>query len=123
MTLIENRLLFGSKDSGWEARFGQPSFVTGTTIVVSPCISDGHSFNTLHYEELLGSSSYLVQHLRNRKDGSRLRVTSEMRLLRGRRKSLDSKNCLGNNTLPLPPPIQFDSDYHASSMTVSQDCR
>jgi hypothetical protein len=27
-------VLFGSKDSGWEARFGQPSYISGTEILV-----------------------------------------------------------------------------------------
>ena len=30
VTIVEKDLLYGSKDSGWEARFGQPSYIQGT---------------------------------------------------------------------------------------------
>ena len=33
VTVTENDLLYGSKDSGLEARFGQPSYVPGTVMV------------------------------------------------------------------------------------------
>jgi len=77
--------------TGWEARFGQPAYMPGTVMVLSPTGSlknqaelDARSSFLSMYEELLGSSSFNVESLRNRADGSRIRVTSEMRLLRSR---------------------------------------
>ncbi len=83
VTLVEKQLLSGSKDSGWEARFGEPSYVPGTVMVLSPTntgsISEGkideEIFALSHYEELLGSSSHLVSNLRDRADGGRVRIT------------------------------------------------
>ena len=88
ISLMEKELIFGSKDSGWESRFGQPCFVTGTIVVLIPTntssyiadnddVLDGNS-STSKYEELLGISSHLVVNMHNRADGSRLRVISEM---------------------------------------------
>ncbi|KAI2489759.1 HECT-domain (ubiquitin-transferase) [Fragilaria crotonensis] len=131
--LKETDLLFGSKDSGWEARFGQPSFIPGTEIMLSPTGStrrkdmaevDAKSSFMSVYQELLGSTSHVVNGLRNKSDGSSVRVTMEMKLLRGRRpdSSIKLPNCL-EYTARSPPPISFDRDYHASSMTLSRDGR
>jgi len=132
VSLTEKELVFGSKDSGWEARFGQPAFQAGTTIVLSPtqttssCIAneDGILSDNSCYEELLGSSSYVVEKLRNRADGVALRVTSEMRLLRCRQgQAANSLNDFSSVTGPIPPPIYFDRDFHASSIARSRDGR
>ena len=133
VTLCEKELLYGSKDSGWQARFGQPSYISGTSVVLTPTGSSAarnqaevdtqSPFQSL-YEELLGSSSLLIENLRNREDGGKVRVTSEVRLFRGRSHSVDEKFPL---ELPLiqapPPPIHFDRDYHASSLSLSRDGR
>jgi len=131
VSLTEKKLVFGSKDSGWEARFGQPAFKAGTTIVLSPtqttssCIVNEDGINdSSNYEELLGSSSCVVDKLRNRADGSTLRVTSEMRLLHCRQgHAKDSPYDLSNISGPIPPPIYFDKDFHASSIARSRDGR
>lgn len=134
VSITDRELLFGSKDSGWEARFGQPSYKAGTVIVLNPtglstpanqADLDVRSASLSFYEELLGSSSFTVETLRNRADGSKLRVTSEMKLLRARRASSAS---LGPPTpmsaqAPLPPPICFDHDFKASSLSLSRDGR
>jgi len=149
VTITERELLFGSKDSGWQARFGQPSYIAGTVMVLSPItgsptssggiVFDDKSSAFSHYEELLGSSSHSPTLLRNRADGEKLRLTSEMRLLRGKRQSIsrsttsledagklrskDLSPPLSPPTAPLPPPICFDSKYHASSISLSRDGR
>jgi hypothetical protein len=131
--LKETDLLFGSKDSGWEARFGQPSFIPGTEIMLSPTGStsrkdmaevDTKSSFMSAYQELLGSSSHVVNGLRNKSDGSNVRVTTEMTFLRGRRpdSSVKLPKCL-EYTARSPPPLSFDRDYHAASMTLSRDGR
>jgi hypothetical protein len=129
----ENDLAFGSKDSGWEARFGQASFVSGTEIMLSPTGSNSledtveldtrSAFMSAH-QELLGSTSYVAKNLRNRSDGSKVRVTLEMRILRGRGtgRSVELIPQIENTVRP-PPPLCFDRDYHASSMTLSRDGR
>ena len=134
VTLSEKELLYGSKDSGWEARFGQPSFVPGTEVVLSPTVSSAASnqaemdtkspYQSL-YEELLGSNSRLVENLRNREDGSRVRITSELRLRRGRGHCGIETSPLESPLIqaPLPPPIHFDRNYHASSLSISRDGR
>lgn len=129
VTVTENDLVFGSKDSGWEARFGQPSFISGTTIVISPTKTLSESDPCVSYDMLLGSNSLLVKNLRNKEDGgSRLRVTSEMRLLRSKRgRPDDSSPKSEENTIihpsSQPPPICFDSDCHAPSISLSKDKR
>jgi len=131
--LKEKELLFGSKDSGWEARFGQPSYIPGTEIILSPTgstkrkdmaeLDTKSSFLSL-YQELLGSTSYVAERLRNRSDGSKVRVTLEMRMLRALPIEFGTKipQSLEQTARP-PPPICFDRDYHASSMSLSRDGR
>jgi len=142
ITITEQDLMYGSKDSGWEARFGQPSFAAGTVMVLSPTagssslskgvVFDDTSSPLSHYEELLGSSSYTPKVLRNRADGQKLRVTSEMRLLRGRKSQAYQKSQKIPVEYPrvppltsssLLPPIFFDSSWHAPSISLSQDGR
>jgi len=131
-TIEERQLLFGSKDSGWAARFGQPSFVPGSIYVLSPTRMsspenqielDMQSSTSSLYEELLGSTSFSVDVLRNPSDGSKLEVASEMRLFRARRPLVSSEEGPPTVQSPLPPPISFDRDYHASSMSLSRDGR
>jgi hypothetical protein len=130
VTITEGDLIFGTKDSGWEARFGQPTFVPGTKTVLSATavttspflkedgIPEDVSADLSIYEELLGSSSFSVKSLRNRDNGERVRVASEMRLVRGKCFSTDSE---GHSTVL--PPLLFDSDWHAPSLSVSRDQR
>jgi len=131
--LKEKELLFGSKNSGWEARFGQPSYISGTEIMLTPTGSvkredmaelDTKSSFMSFYQELLGSTSYVANELRNRLDGSKVRVTLEMRILRGRPISNDVEVPMSlRNVARPPPPICFDRDFHASSMSLSRDGR
>jgi len=132
LTLVEKKLLFGSKECGWEPRFGQPSYIEGTSITLTPSsstlilpefseIENGQhdsETNNSRYQELLGSSSYLINNLRNIIDGGRVRVTTEMRLCCSK-PSIPSNSITPNSSLP--PPICFDNDFHASSMSLSRD--
>lgn len=136
MTLIERELLFGSKECGWEPRFGQPGYIEGSSITLTPSGSflipsefnevesgrnDSSAVHT-DYEELLGSSSCLIKKLKNRADGGRVRLAYEMRLCCDRRSNLKSKNSPGSYpTAPLPPPMCFDNDFHPQSMALSRD--
>jgi hypothetical protein len=133
VTVCEQELVYGSKDSGWEARFGEPSFVPGTVVVLRPTESSGAEnqadidakspYQSL-YEELLGSSSFSVKNLRNREDGGKLSMTSEMRLFRGRGYSKGNSSIMpASIQAPLPAPIYFDRDYHAPSLSLSRDGR
>lgn len=125
ISITEQEVLYGSKDSGWESRFGQPSFVSGTVMVISPTHAHAStdSEDTLSaYDELLGSTSFLVKNLRNKEDGGRLRITSEMRLLRSKQSTSELKPSLTFSSSQ-PSPICFDSDFHASSISLSRDQR
>ena len=126
MTIEEKSLLYGPKHSGWEVRFGQPDFVPGSTIVLSPTASEnsisdrGENEGSLSLvEQLLGSSSHRVKFLKRKKDGSKLRIASEMRILR--RKNI----CKGEIHISgsLPQALTFDKDYHAHNISVSQNGR
>jgi len=133
ITIREKSVLYGSKDSGWEARFGQPSFVPGSVFVISPTQAPTSTYQddtNSAYDELLGSDSFLVKSLRNREDGGgRLRVTSEMRLFRSKRGSITRQEGGINidssfaSTSSPPPPICFDSNFHAPSISLSKDKR
>lgn len=131
VSITENELLYGSKDSGWEARFGQPSYVPGTVMVLSPTSSlrsqaelDASSSFLSLYEELLGSSSFNVEALRNGANGKRIRVTSEMRLLRSRQMSGGAiAQPLSSIQPQAPAPICFDHNLHAPSISLSRDGR
>ena len=123
-SITEQRLLYGSKDSGWESRFGQPSYVPGTTIILSETRMDLNTEEKIHYVEFLGSTSHEVQNLRNRANGGKIRVTSEIRLFCDRR-SFDTSPLMNIDWTfnPNPPPISFDNDFHASSLSLSRDRR
>ncbi|KAL3944031.1 MAG: hypothetical protein SGBAC_001899 [Bacillariaceae sp.] len=132
VTICEKKLLFGSKDSGWEARFGQASFKSGTTVVLTPTGSsspehqtdlDSNSPDASLFEELLGTSSLVVETLRNRDDGNKLRLTSEMRILRGQQFKQQERAKLTGSQAPMPAPIRFDTENHASSLALSKDGR
>ena len=117
---LTNVLLYALVDS--------PSYTPGTSTVMSP-IHDKDSLN--QHETLLGSSSFLVKNLRNREDnGGRLRVTSEMRLFRAKHiepriegHMLENESVLVNRSASQLKPICFDSDFHASSLSLSKDQR
>jgi hypothetical protein len=113
VTMTEKRLIYGSNDSGWEARFGKPTYEPGTVIVLSRLLDSKLNFNG--YDELLGSTSYVVDKLRNKKNGERLRVSFEMRMVRG-----NSASTL-HDAPSLLPPLRFDSTYHAQSIGISLD--
>ena len=136
ITIYEKSLIYGSKNYGWEPRFGQPGYVEGSTITLTPTSSflipsefnevesnqNGKSNVHTDYEEYLGSSSYIIKNLRNRADGSKIRATSEMRLCFGRRSNLSKNGSISFNALgQIPPPILFDDSFHSSSMSLSRD--
>lgn len=135
VTIVENKLLFGSKDSGWEARFGQPSFIPGATFVLSPTKETTRSDRgedeggSSLYEELLGSTSHLVKSLRDKEDGGKVRLTSEMRIWHRKnphcipvdRRSGGAESVKLRGVPPLP--LTFDNGYHAPSISISQNGR
>ena len=126
VSIEEQQLLFGSKDSGWAARFGCPSFVAGSIYVLSTSTShqaelDFQPSTSSLYEEMRGSVSLDIDSLRNPSDGNKLSVTSEMRLFRPRQNE-DLFELL-STPCPLPPPLTFDQEYHASSLSLSRDGR
>jgi len=123
ISIEEKDVLYGSKDSGWEPRFGQPSFVKGNVMVISPTKSSIDVDDTLlAYDELLGSNSFTVKYLRNKQSSSKLRVVTEMRLFRSKQSLADLKPSI-NFSSSQPPPICFDPDFHASSISLSKDKR
>jgi len=102
-----------------------PSYVAGTCTVISP-IHEEDSLTS--HEVLLGSSSHLIKNLRNLEQaGGRLRVTSEMRLFRAKKgkkwsnKKFDEEYAALYSSPSHPRPICFDTDFHASSMSISRD--
>jgi len=129
VSIEEKDLLYGSKDSGWEARFGQPSYCPGTNVTLIPAGDssrsqaelDAESSVSSMYEELHGSTSFSVKNLKNRADGSAVKVTSEMRLFRPRRR-VDVPSPITKSPCP-PPPLSFDNDHRASSISISRDGR
>ena len=122
LSIEENELLFGAKDSGWIARFGEPSYVPGSRFLLSAIKRDASKRSCL-YEELSGGSDFKVNLLRNPADGSHMKVYSEMRLCRGLPSSVSATCELSHTMTPLPPPITFDRNYCASSLTLSRDSR
>jgi len=130
ISITEQKLVYGSNDSGWESRFGVPSYCPGTvyylteTKVVSSSLlkeyglSEDISIKTSPFQELLGSTSFRVNQLKNPKDGSHLRVGSELRLVRSR---VENSSLLSHvATLPY---IMFDHNYHAGCLSISRDGR
>jgi hypothetical protein len=130
----EKYLLYGSKDSGWQARFGKPSYVSGTAVTLRPTVFEGESLhadidsmlsNQSLFEEFVGTSIYDVDVLRNRENGSKVQVKSELRITRGR-SSVRNNSCRPSMPLveaPMPPPMHFDRSFHASSLSLSRDGR
>lgn len=115
ISVKEERLLYGAKDSGWEIRFGHPSFVSGTQYLLSHVQNEAEStvtsaFTSL-YEELKGATTFSVEAVRDPANGKKVSVSSEMTLWRGRSGS------------EMPPPLRFDPDYLASSLSLSRDGR
>ena len=80
------------------------------------------------HEELLGDSTFLVKDLRKKEDGGRVRVTSELHLYRGKGWKINSGEITDGNFLSAVSPMQsplicFDSEFHASSFSLSKDKR
>ena len=74
--------------------------------------------------ELLESSSNVEKKLGNKDDGSKQRVTSEMRLLQCRHSPTEKyPNDAIDMSSSAPPPIHFDRDFHASYIAVSLNGR
>ena len=130
VSLTEIDLLFGSKDSGWEARFGQPSYIPGTTVILSLAESseqvnqaelDARSPFMSLYEVIRGSSTYNVVDLKNRDDGKGICVTSDVCLMRAKRYSMLDESVAMSPSIP--PPLNLDRDYHAPSLSLSRDGR
>jgi len=105
VTVEEKQLLFGSKDAGWEVRFGSPSFRPGTLFTLDKVASG----NTL-FEDWVGDNEYHVEALRNP-------GTDDVPIL----KSHIKMTCGTERNGSLPPPLQFDPNCHASSLSLSQD--
>jgi len=122
ISVTEKEVLYGSKDSGWESRFGQPAFVPGMVIDMSPVHAVSLDDTLSAYDKLLGSTSFLVKNLRNKVDGGSVRVTTEMHLFRCKQSIPDLKPLLPLSSSQ-PPPICFDPDFHASSIKLSKDKR
>eukprot|EP00985_Skeletonema_marinoi_P004924 scaffold2134_cov178-Skeletonema_marinoi.AAC.2 len=125
VAIKEKRLLYGSKDSGWETRFGQPSYVPGSEFIILPTLNEDTMSS---HEELLGDSTFLVKDLRKKEDGGRVRVTSELHLYRGKGWKINSGDITDGNFLSAVSPMQsplicFDSEFHASSFSLSKDKR
>eukprot|EP00934_Nitzschia_sp_Nitz4_P003374 Nitzschia sp. Nitz4//scaffold7_size249615//139053//145349//NITZ4_001183-RA/size249615-processed-gene-0.357-mRNA-1//-1//CDS//3329558460//3364//frame0 len=127
VAVMEREPLFGSKDSGWESRFGQPSFVPGTEYVLKPvskysevdCEATARDPYESMYQEMVGSVTYNVPVLRNRQDGSSLTISSEMRMMRGVEKPPKGLEAQVSSTLL--PPLHFDNEFHAPSLALSSD--
>lgn len=123
--VTEKKVLYGSKDSGWEVRFGQSSFVPGTVFELSPTGSTDE-YDT--HDQLLGSNSSLIEALRNKADGGRVRVTYETRLFRSKRSKESSPDPpdgtrISHQVSSHPPPICFDPQFHAPNLALSKDKR
>jgi len=132
ISIEEINLLYGAKDSGWDARFGRPSFRPGTKIVAAPTdlstpknqsSNDARSSFLSMFEEMKGSSDAEVSGLRNRSNGQKVRVRTEMTLLRERRCAEIDQEFSGFTPASSPPPIRFDKSFHAPSLSISRDGR
>jgi hypothetical protein len=141
VTLLERDLIYGSKDHGWETRFGQASYKPGTCIILSPTRNSGGNVDTNDgpesqcWEQLWGSDSCEAAggSLRNKETGEAVRITSELRLTRNRRKRMNVKKSRKagpacspslSSSLSVPsilPPIKFDDKYHPPSFALSRD--
>jgi hypothetical protein len=128
--LEEKDLLFGSKDSGWEARFGSPSYIPGTRVVLK--VSDTahvHSMDNTKsahdslYEKLSGTTSYRVPKLRNRESDGNVEVKSTFHVNRSRSTPTQAESqTLPKHLVEAPiPAILFDKAYHAPSLSISRD--
>jgi SPRY domain len=129
--LQEKDLLYGSKDSGWEARFGTPNYVPGTVVLLKPSANgetqadvDTKSPHGSLFERLSGTTSHNVPRLRNRDGGGKLQVESTFRIVRSRSTPILSDGDIPKHLIEAPiPGMQFDRSYHASSLSVSRDGR
>ncbi len=122
MLLREERLLYGSKDSGWEIRFGQPSYVPGSQykLGVPTSLTPGPDDASMFmYEDVRGGNSFDVLALRNPEDGSSLTIKSEISL----RKPLTALHHGKKEMSAGTTPFCFDPLCHAGSLALSRDCR
>ena len=119
----EEKLLYGARDSGWEARFGQPVFIPGLSVTLGSSSSnnDIHSPTWCHFETLSGKFSHTVEGLRHPRDGKRIKIQSKMTLQRSRWVSPANPGSIVKQE-PLPP-ITFDKDFQSSSLSISLDGR
>jgi hypothetical protein len=126
ITITERSILFGPKDAGWEARFGQPSFVPGTTYRMKVQVGRGGDDDKGDFarhdnfvEELVGSATFDVKSLKNPADGGPLCSKSQLKLKR-HKPSIDADF---QKESASPPPLAFDNNFHASNLSVSKDQR
>lgn len=123
ISITEKEILYGTKDSGWETRFGCPNYIPGTVMIISPTqITSSGDSSLSAFEEFLGSNSFLVKNLRNKETCGRLRVTSEMRLQRSKQSATSPEPSMSLSSSQ-PPPICFDPNFHAPSISLSKDKR
>ena len=121
VSIEECGLLYGSRDSGWEARFGRPAFLCGMKFVLrahdesQPHRHGNHDDDSL--EALVGTCQLDVPWLRDCATGQPVSVSQTLRIQR----CLPSQNP-GLRQAP-PPGLTFDPKFHASSLAVSHDCR
>jgi len=126
VSITEDDLLWGSRDNGWEGRFGQSAYKPGSLMVVTPtCFMNSCPSDFNQFEMLLGSDSFFVDRLRNKEDRSRLRISSELRLYRSRRRTNVPKLATHNGFVSASelPPISFDDDFKPSYFSLSHDRR
>ena len=125
ITITENSVLFGQRDAGWEARFGQPSYVSGTryTLETRDKNKDKDDVEVSHrdtlIEELIGSTSLDVKDLKNPADGSKICCESSLRL----RRFKPFVDVHLQKVSSCPPPLAFDSNFHARNLSISKDQR
>jgi len=121
VTLAERGVIYGQKDAGWEARFGQPSYVVGTEFkltVSEDGDNDGSRRDPL-LQELVGSTTFDVKALKNPADGGSLSAKSSLKLCRSKPAVTQDLERESSS----PPPLAFDSNFHASNLSVSKDQR
>lgn len=119
----EGKLLFGSKDSGWEARFGNSEFCPGASISLRVA-EDNRGLDSPIcglYETLSGEFSHTPQGLRNPKNGNKVLIKSKMTLKRARWIPGEAGKSIVRQD-PLPP-LTFDREFHSSSLSISLDGR
>jgi hypothetical protein len=120
VSIEERGVLYGQKDAGWEARFGQPSYVSGTKyeLLVQEEDMDVTRRDGL-IEKLSGSTTFNVEKLRNPADGTRISSESSLHLRRYK-PSIDKNSQRESSS---HPPLSFDPNFHAANLSISKDQR